>query len=158
MRWFFTSTERSFAAAAPVIALWWLAPLIARWVSRPREMADLPLADAEIAALRLIARRVWRFFATFVTAEDHYLPPDNFQEDPRPVLAHRSSPTNFGLYLLATVSARDFGWLGLTDMAQRLEATLASLERLERFRGHLFNWYDTRESAPARAALRIDGG
>jgi cyclic beta-1,2-glucan synthetase len=62
---------------------------------------------------RLIARRTWRFFMTFVTTEENALPPDNFQEDPHPVVAHRSSPTNFGLYLLSIVAARDFGWLGL---------------------------------------------
>ena len=62
----------------------------------------------------MIARRTWRFFETFVTAADHMLPPDNFQEDPAPALAHRTSPTNLGLYLLSVATARDFGWLGTT--------------------------------------------
>ena len=66
-------------------------------------------------SLRLIARRTWRFFETFVTAEEHMLPPDNFQEDPKPVVAHRTSPTNIGLYLLSAVTARDFGWIGTLD-------------------------------------------
>jgi cyclic beta-1,2-glucan synthetase len=78
-----------------------------------------------------------------VTAKDHGLPPDNFQEDPRPVIAHRTSPTNIGLYLLCAVSARDFGWLGTVEAIERLEATLATLQRLQRFRGHFYNWYDT---------------
>ena len=95
--------------------------------------------------LRLIGRRIWRFFTTFVTAEEHYLPPDNFQEDPQPVIAHRSSPTNFGLYLLSVVAARDFGWLGLMDTVDRLEATLTTLIALPRLHGHFYNWYDTRD-------------
>ena len=74
-----------------------------------------PVSAADAQALRLIARRTWRFFETFVTAEDHMLPPDNFQEDPKPVVAHRTSPTNIGLYLLSVVAARDFGWLGTLD-------------------------------------------
>ena len=94
-------------------------------------------------SLRLIARRTWRFFEKFVTAKDNMLPPDNFQEDPKPVVAHRTSPTNLGLYLLSVVAARDFGWLGSLDATERLEATFATMDRLERFRGHFFNWYDT---------------
>ena len=76
------------------------------------------------------------------------LPPDNFQEDPKPVLAHRTSPTNLGLYLLSTVSARDFGWLGLRDTVDRLSATFATMHRLERFHGHFYNWYDTQDLRP----------
>ena len=108
--------------------------------------AASPPTDAH--ALRLIARRTWRFFETFVTAEDHMLPPDNFQEDPKPVVAHRTSPTNLGLYLLSVVAARDFGWLGTLDTVERLEATLATMNGLERFRGHFYNWYDTRDLRP----------
>ncbi|HYM82062.1 MAG TPA: glucoamylase family protein, partial [Candidatus Limnocylindria bacterium] len=89
--------------------------------------------------------RTWRFFETFVTPADHSLPPDNFQEDPKPVLAHRTSPTNLGLYLLSTVSARDFGWAGMIETVERLEATLATMGGMPRFRGHFYNWYDTRD-------------
>ena len=70
---------------------------------------------ARLQFLRLAARRTWRFFETFVTAADHMLPPDNFQEEPKPVIAHRTSPTNLGLYLLSVIAARDFGWLGTLD-------------------------------------------
>jgi hypothetical protein len=89
-----------------------------------------------------LARKTWRFFETFITADDHHLPPDNFQEDPKPIIAHRTSPTNIGLYLLSIVCARDFGWIGTLEMVERLEATLATIGSLERFRGHLYNWYD----------------
>jgi cyclic beta-1,2-glucan synthetase len=132
--------------AAPFVLLWLLSPLVARWVSLPpRESAAAQLSAPDIGALRLIARRTWRFFETFVGPGDNGLPPDNFQEDPTPVVAHRTSPTNIGLYLLATVTARDFGWIGTLEMAERLEATLATIARLERYRGHLYNWYDTRD-------------
>ena len=88
------------------------------------------------------------------------LPPDNFQEDPRPVVAHRTSPTNMGLYLLSAVSARDFGWSGTLDFVERVEATFATMNRLERYRGHFYNWYDTRDLRPLdpRYVSTVDSG
>ncbi|MFZ4701450.1 MAG: glucoamylase family protein, partial [Candidatus Methylumidiphilus sp.] len=130
--------------AAPFLLLWWLAPVIARALSLPPKLDRAEsLLPEDTERLRLLGRRIWRFFTTFVTAEEHWLPPDNFQEDPEPVIAHRSSPTNFGLYLLSVVAARDFGWLGLMDTADRLEATLTTLAALPRLHGHYYNWYDT---------------
>jgi cyclic beta-1,2-glucan glucanotransferase len=130
--------------AAPFLLLWWLAPFVARALSMPPRL-DLAesLLPADSLQLRLIGRRIWRFFTTFVTVQEHFLPPDNFQEDPQPVIAHRSSPTNFGLYLLSVVAARDFGWIGLIDTVDRLDATLTTLEGLPRHHGHFYNWYDT---------------
>ncbi len=132
--------------AAPILALWLLAPIVARGLSLPPGLdsaESLQGNDAE--TLRLLGRRIWRFFTTFVTAEEHYLPPDNFQEDPQEVIAARSSPTNFGLYLLSVAAARDFGWIGLLDSVDRLEATLNTLSGLPRMNGHFYNWYDTRD-------------
>ncbi|MFZ2170008.1 MAG: glucoamylase family protein [Methylococcaceae bacterium] len=130
--------------AAPFLLLWWLAPVVARVLSLPPKLDRAEsLQPQDSVHLRLIGRRIWRFFTTFVTAEEHYLPPDNFQEDPEPVIAHRSSPTNFGLYLLSVVAARDFGWIGLMDAIDRLEATLTTLTGLPRLHGHFYNWYDT---------------
>ena len=126
--------------------LWCGAPAIALWASRaPSKSKDLLLAPDEEQKLRLIARRTWRFFETFVTPADNMLPPDNFQEDPNPVIAHRTSPTNIGLYLLSAVAARDFGWAGRIETLERLEASFATLRRLKRFKGHFFNWYDTED-------------
>ena len=122
---------------------------MALWISRlpqVRETSPLPLADAQ--ALRSIARRTWRYFQSFVSEQHHSLPPDNFQEDPKPVVAHRTSPTNIGLYLLSTICARDFGWSGTLETVERLEATLATLSQMELFRGHFYNWYDTRDLRP----------
>ncbi len=108
----------------------------------------------------MIARRTCANFETFVTEADHMLPPDNFQEDPVPTVAHRTSPTNLGLYLLSVASARDFGWIGTIEATARLEATLATMRDLERFRGHFYNWYDTRDLRPLdpRYISSVDSG
>ncbi len=132
------------------LILWIAAPAAADWSSRPAEALvgpEIPSAE-DARTLRLTARRTWHFFETFVSAEDHMLPPDNFQEDPQPVVAHRTSPTNIGLYLLSVTAAHDFGWLGTGESVDRLEATLASMKQLPKFRGHFFNWYDTRDLRP----------
>ena len=133
---------------APLLGAWMLSPAVAWWVSRAPRPEQNSLSEAEVESLRLTARRTWHFFETFVTADDHMLPPDNFQEDPQPVLAHRTSPTNLGLYILSVLAARDFGWLGITSAVERLEETVSTMTRLERFRGHFFNWYDTRDLRP----------
>jgi cyclic beta-1,2-glucan synthetase len=136
----------SWPVVLPFALLWMTAPALALWVSRPPTITRRhAILDADSHDLRLIARRTWRFFETFVTPADNMLPPDNFQEDPKPVLAHRTSPTNIGLYLLSTIAARDFGWAGTTETVERLEATFDSMQKLPRFKGHFFNWYDTRE-------------
>ena len=147
--------------ALPFLLLWAASPLVARWISVPWLAArSKPLSPGDAGALRLIARRTWRFFETFVGPEDHAMPPDNFQEEPKPVVAHRTSPTNLGLYLLSTVAARDFGWLGTVDAVERLEATLETMSGLERFRGHFYNWYDTRDCRPLdpRYVSSVDSG
>ncbi|HVA16875.1 MAG TPA: glucoamylase family protein, partial [Candidatus Dormibacteraeota bacterium] len=134
--------------AGPFLLLWAAAPAAAWWISLPAERKTRALSVRGQQALRLIARRTWRFFEKFVTAENHALPPDNFQEIPKAVLAHRTSPTNIGLYLLSTVCARDLGWLGIVEMTERLEATLGTMREMELFRGHFYNWYDTSDLHP----------
>lgn len=135
--------------AAPFILLWIVSPVIAWSISLPPKSDPVePPTQEEIKTFRLIARRTWRFFTTFITEEDNFLPPDNFQEDPQPIVAHRSSPTNFGLYLLSTVAAKDFGWIGIGEMVDRLESTLTALQSLPRYRGHFYNWYDLQKKQP----------
>ena len=135
--------------AFPFVILWMLSPDIARWASLPpASEGTRALSVADTKELRLTARRTWRFFEKFVTAEDNMIPPDNFQEDPKPVLAHRTSPTNIGLYLLSTVAAHDFGWIGTHETVERLGATLDTMKRMEQFRGHFYNWYGTRDLRP----------
>jgi len=136
-------------AAMPFVLLWIAAPLVARFISLPPEAEDTePLSATDIRALRSISRRTWRFFEKFVTDVDHWLPPDNFQEDPKPVVAHRTSPTNIGLTLLSNLCARDLGWIGTEEMAERMEATCHTMAQLELHRGHFYNWYDTERLQP----------
>ncbi len=150
----------AMVAALVWSGLWVLAPFIAHLASIPRPItvADPPTAD-EADVLRLAARRTWRFFERFVTAEENWLPPDNYQEDLDQV-AHRTSPTNIGLYLLAVLSAREFGWIGMDETVNRLESTVSTLERLERYRGHFLNWYDTTTAEPMapRYVSTVDSG
>jgi len=132
--------------AAPFLVLWLIAPIVSYMLSLPSRVDRSELLQPEDSEqLRLFGRRIWRFFTTFVTPEENNLPPDNFQEDPQPEIAHRSSPTNFGLYLLSVVAARDFGWMGLMDTVDRLEATMATLIAMPRLHGHFYNWYDTND-------------
>ncbi len=136
-------------ASFPFVLLWILCPWIAQRISlraRAEKLRNLSPEDRRL--FRVIARKTWRFFETFVTAEHHHLPPDNFQEIPHPVVAHRTSPTNIGLYLLSVAAARRLGWLGVSEMVERLEAALATIQSLPRHKGHLFNWYDTQDLRP----------
>ena len=145
----------------PLILLWLFSSIIAWKISLPPEKENLsPLGTEDLLFLRSSARQIWLFFTTFVTEEEHYLPPDNFQEDPAPVIAHRSSPTNFGLYLLSIITARDFGWIGLHEMIERLENTLFSMQSLPRHNGHFFNWYGTIDMAALepRYISSVDNG
>jgi len=147
--------------AVPLVALWLAAPALAYWASKPSAGASAPpISAADRQSLRHAARRTWRFFETFVNAQEHMLPPDNFQEDPMPVVAHRTSPTNLGLYLLSVVSARDFGWIGIEETVAKLEATLQSMDQLERCRGHFYNWYGTLDRRPLdpRYISSVDSG
>ncbi len=139
----------AWPVALPFVLAWAASPAIARWAGRdPPAASRLGPSAPDARVLRLVARRTWRFFETFVTPADHMLPPDNFQEDPKAVVASRTSPTNVGVYLLSAACARDFGWAGTIESVERLEAVFATLRTLRRFRGHFFNWYDTRDLRP----------
>lgn len=153
--------QGTWPLAAVFAVLWLASPAVGRFVSlSPQRDRRLSATPADARSLRLVARRTWRFFETFVTPTDHMLPPDNFQEDPAPVLAHRTSPTNLGLYLLSVASARDFGWIGAGEAVDLLEKTLATMNGLDRFHGHFFNWYDTRDLRPLdpRYVSSVDSG
>ena len=136
--------------ASPMLALWALAPLVAWWLSTPLVPPRPQLSAVEREFLDGVARQTWRFFETFVGPEDNYLPPDNVQEDPPRGAAHRTSPTNIGLALTASLAAYDFGYITVGDVVTRTTRTLATLERMERHRGHFYNWYDTTTLAPLR--------
>ena len=148
-------------SAMPFAIAWLLAPAVAHLMSEPATPKDeLVAAPEDRALLRTTARRTWRYFEAFTGPDENHLPPDNFQEDPKPVIAHRTSPTNIGLYLLSVASAREFGWINAVTAVERIEATLATVHRLEKLNGHLLNWYDTQSLAPLepRYVSSVDSG
>ncbi len=146
--------------AAPLLLVWLASPQIAHWTSRPVVHEPVPLSADQRRQLRRLARRTWLYFEQFVGPEDHWLPPDHFQEDPRGLVAHRTSPTNIGLLLLSTLAAYDLGYVGLMDLTLRLRYTLDTMGQLEQYRGHLLNWYETRNlnPLPPRYVSAVDSG
>jgi cyclic beta-1,2-glucan synthetase len=150
----------ALGAAAPLLALWAVSPLIAAVLSRPPKRRTAELDAADRGYLLEEARKTWSYFVDFMGPEDHWLPPDNFQETPTPRVAHRTSPTNIGMALLSTLAARDLGFITTPELGERVDATLTTMEGLERHEGHLYNSYDTRSLAPLapRYVSSVDSG
>jgi len=136
--------------ATPVLLLWLGSPLVGWWISRPLVAPTPDLTAAQRTFLRASARRTWRYFADFVGPEDNWLPPDNVQEYPALAIARRTSPTNIGMALLANLSACDFGFISAGECLRLTENTLATMEKMERYHGHFYNWYDTLTLEPLR--------
>ncbi len=148
-------------ATVPIGVAWALAPLLAWRVSKPTPPpVHVPLTDVQRELLRRIARKTWRYFEHFVTAEGHYLVPDNYQEDPKGVIAWRTSPTNVGLQLLSYLNAFDLGFVTLEGLVERVASTISTMAGLERFRGHFYNWYDIATLEPLRPTYisTVDSG
>lgn len=140
----------SLASGAPLLALWLTGPYAAWRASQPIQPEPSVITEGDTVSMRRVARKTWRFFETFVTATDHWLTPDNYQEEPKGEIAHRTSPTNMGLQLLAMLTAYDLGYTTLADVVKRTSQTLQTMAGLERFRGHFYNWYDTLTLQPLR--------
>ncbi|MHB0858694.1 MAG: GH36-type glycosyl hydrolase domain-containing protein [Anaerolineae bacterium] len=146
--------------AIPFILLWLVSPQIAYQISQPFQSDQIPLSPTQLEQLRCLARRTWLFFEEYVGPDDNWLPPDHYQHEPRGVVAHRTSPTNVGLWLLACVGAYDLGYQGPMELALRLGYTLDTIDRLEKYRGHLLNWYTTHtlDPLPPRYVSTVDSG
>ena len=129
-----------FWPALPVLVLWLLAPEISVWSARPRFFRDETLEDDQRHFLRLVARRTWHFFETFVGPDDNWLPPDNYQHGSVEEIAHRTSPTNIGMFLVSALAARELGFITTSDFLARSRNTLDALDRVETYRGHILNW------------------
>jgi cyclic beta-1,2-glucan synthetase len=138
----------ALGAAAPILFLWFASPVIAWRISMPLARSEARLNPDQTAFLHKLSRKTWAFFETFVGPEDHWLPPDNYQDHPAPAVAHRTSPTNMGLALLANLSAHDFGYISMRQLIDRTTNALSTMESLERYRGHFYNWYDTQSLKP----------
>jgi cyclic beta-1,2-glucan synthetase len=147
-------------AAAPLLLVWLLSPHVAWWISRPMPRERATLSVEQQARLRRLARRTWLYFERFVGPSDNWLPPDHFQEAPRGSVAHRTSPTNIGLALLSTLAAYDMGYMGLRSLVVQLSDAFDTLDKLERYRGHFLNWYDTQSLGPLppRYVSTVDSG
>ncbi|HTN65045.1 MAG TPA: glucoamylase family protein, partial [Burkholderiaceae bacterium] len=135
-------------AASLIVLLWLLSPALAWSISRPQVREQAELGSQQRVFLHLLARRIWAFFETYVGAEDNWLPPDNIQQEPVAVIAHRTSPTNIGLALLANLSAHDFGYIACGQLLNRIDNSFTTMQALERYQGHFYNWYDTRTLQP----------
>ena len=134
--------------AAPILILWILAPFVTWYISKPLSKQVAILSQEQTVFLRTMARKTWSFFERFVGKDDNWLPPDNFQEQPVVMIAHRTSPTNIGLALLANLTACDFGYITAGRFIERTTETLNSMQQMERYRGHFYNWYDTESLHP----------
>ncbi|MCD4699697.1 MAG: hypothetical protein K8R91_03880, partial [Phycisphaerae bacterium] len=150
----------TFTAALPLLILWFAAPQVTHWLNRSLTRKPATVSEEQTHMLRSLARRTWLFFEHFVGPDDHWLPPDHFQEDPLGRVAHRTSPTNIGLLLLSTLAAYDMGYIGPLELSLRLSDTFDGMDGLERYRGHLLNWYDTRsrKPLPPRYVSTVDSG
>lgn len=143
-----------------LVGMWAAAPLVVRWLDRPLQVAEQPLSQSDEAALRQLAQEIWAFFEDYVTAADHWLPPDNLQLEPPNGVAHRTSPTNIGLYLACVLAARDFGFIDMPGLIERVERTVGTIEQMDKWHGHLYNWYDTQtlEPLPPLYVSTVDSG
>jgi cyclic beta-1,2-glucan synthetase len=158
--WLGWMNPSALLVAGPILLLWLLSPAIAWWISLPLPRREARLSLEQTRYLGRIARKTWAYFETFVSAEDHWLPPDNYQEYRAATLAHRTSPTNMGLALLANLSAHDFGYIPAGQLLERSASALTSMAGLERHRGHFYNWYDTQNLRPLHPAYisTVDSG
>jgi len=155
-----TVQPTALALAAPILMLWLASPVITWWISQALPCREARLNSEQTRFLGRLARKTWAFFETFVGPEDHWLPPDNYQEYRISMLAHRTSPTNMGLALLANLSAHDFGYITPGQLVERTSHTLETMAKLERHRSHFFNWYDTQSLQPLHPAYisTVDSG
>jgi cyclic beta-1,2-glucan synthetase len=161
LAWLLLFKPLAWPLALPLALLWLASPVIGRAFSLPKPRRPLAhLKPRQVEGLFQSARRTWHFFEAFVDASVHHLPPDNFQEDPEPALATRTSPTNLGLYLLSCASAHDFGWQTPLQLLDRVEKALDSMEAMDKHQGHFYNWYDLKALKPMepRFISTVDSG
>jgi hypothetical protein len=155
----FWSSKRSPGWLPIGVCVGWMAsPAVASWMNR-RGSQLVSWAPADVTFLRDVALRTWRYFVDWSESEVHWLVPDNIDEASDQV-TDRTSPTNIGLQLTATLAAHDFGYLTQQELAATMTRVLDTLERLESYRGHFYNWYDTRSLEPLlpRYVSSVDSG
>lgn len=130
--------------AIPFVIAWAAAPAVAYRLSQRLKVKKETLEDSDITELRIYMRRTWHYFDRYVNESTMWLPPDNYQEEPYLGAVERTSPTNMGMALTSVYTAYEFGYLTLTELLNRLGNMLGSMKLLDRYKGHFYNWYDTR--------------
>lgn len=128
----------------PVFLLWSGSPLYMWYISQPIRISPIIVTEEERLKLRMYARRTWFYFERFVNEEHYWLPPDNYQEDPALPAVERTSPTNIGLALVSNQVAYNMGYITIGALLERQQKSLQALGELDKYCGHLFNWYETR--------------
>lgn len=159
--WLFsTQSFPAIVIAAPFILLWILSPAVVTFLDKPLAVTKSALTVKQKVYLRELTRKTWMFFEKLVGPDDNWLPPDNLQQYPIPVIAHRTSPTNIGLSLLANLTAYDFGYIPVSKLIERTANTFSTLQKLERYQGHFYNWYNTQtlEVLHPRYISTVDSG
>jgi len=139
--WYFARQKNAVYFAAPILLAWSMAPIVALWINRPaNESRQLSHQDEQ--SLMHYALNIWRFFRDFGGAKHNYLIPDHVEEMGS-YEAARVSPTNIGLLLNARLVALELGFLTVPEFSSLARNSLDAINRLDKFRGHLFNWYST---------------
>ncbi|MDD6309265.1 MAG: glucoamylase family protein [Clostridia bacterium] len=151
-----------YESSIPLIfgIVWIFSPAIAYITGQEREPVSYGLTSQKEKLLLDCATRIWHFFADYMTEADHYLPPDNVQIKPYKGVAHRTSPTNIGLGMVACLCACKLGLITPEEMQNRISKTMDTVEKLETWKGHLYNWYDTITCKPLspRYVSTVDSG
>ncbi len=157
---FWRYRPEALIVAFPILILWFIGPGIAWKLSLPEKEKSSGLNELQMSYLNRLSRKTWAYFETFVNETENWLPPDNFQEQPHPVIAHRTSPTNLGMSLLSNLAAYDFGYIGGAELLSRCNNSLQTMMIMERYKGHFYNWYDTQTLSPLhpRYVSTVDSG
>lgn len=125
-----------------IIGLLWIGPVVAYFISK-EDRQTMEVKQEDIKFLVDVGKQIWEYYKTFTNSKNNYLPPDNFQEYPYNGVINRTSPTNIGFYLMSILSSRDLGFITTPEMVDLVELTIGTLEKMEKWEGHLYNWYDT---------------
>lgn len=134
----------------PSCIIWFISPVIAYYISREKERGNEYISPQNNYYLRRIARKTWAYFEDFVNKESNFLAPDNYQEEYSKGVAYRTSPTNMGMGLTSNIAAYDLGFIGIEEFVDRIDKVLSQMESLPMYRGHFYNWYDTKTKEPLR--------
>ncbi len=156
----FNSSTSIGILSIPSCLIWFLSPIVAYVISRDRSLETFEMNGEEKIFLRKLSRKTWAYFEDFVNDENNWLGPDNYQEDPPNGLARRTSPTNMGMELTSIIVAYDLGYIGIIEVIRRIEKIMNSMEDMDMYKGHFYNWYDTKNKTPLypRYVSTVDSG